>query len=65
MPKEAIGEHGFRAEVLDGEGNRIALHSNESEDPSTACIPAARGACRPSMEQHRSCRIAEHTPEVE
>jgi uncharacterized protein len=27
-PKEKIGEHGFRAVVLDSEGNRIALHSN-------------------------------------
>jgi len=25
---EAIGPHGFRAIVLDSEGNRIALHSN-------------------------------------
>jgi uncharacterized protein len=27
-PREQIGEHGFRAVVLDSEGNRIALHSN-------------------------------------
>lgn len=27
QPKHAIGEHGFRAVVLDSEGNRIALHS--------------------------------------
>jgi predicted enzyme related to lactoylglutathione lyase len=27
-PIHAIGPHGFRAVVLDSEGNRIALHSN-------------------------------------
>lgn len=27
-PKQAIGPYGFRAVVLDSEGNRIALHSN-------------------------------------
>jgi hypothetical protein len=27
-PKHAIGPHGFRAILLDSEGNRIALHSN-------------------------------------
>ncbi len=27
QPKHAIGPHGFRAVVLDSEGNRIALHS--------------------------------------
>jgi predicted enzyme related to lactoylglutathione lyase len=27
QPTHAIGEHGFRAIVLDSEGNRIALHS--------------------------------------
>ncbi len=27
-PLHAIGPHGFRAVVLDSEGNRIALHSN-------------------------------------
>ena len=27
-PLHAIGPHGFRAIVLDSEGNRIALHSN-------------------------------------
>jgi predicted enzyme related to lactoylglutathione lyase len=27
--KHAIGPHGFRAIVLDSEGNRIALHSSE------------------------------------
>jgi predicted enzyme related to lactoylglutathione lyase len=26
-PTHAIGPHGFRAVVLDSEGNRIALHS--------------------------------------
>ncbi len=26
-PKESIGPHGFRAIVIDSEGNRIALHS--------------------------------------
>ena len=26
-PKHSIGPHGFRAIILDGEGNRIALHS--------------------------------------
>lgn len=26
-PKQSIGPHGFRAVVLDSEGNRIALHS--------------------------------------
>jgi hypothetical protein len=26
-PKHSIGPHGFRAIVLDSEGNRIALHS--------------------------------------
>jgi predicted enzyme related to lactoylglutathione lyase len=26
-PKKSIGPHGFRAVVLDSEGNRIALHS--------------------------------------
>jgi predicted enzyme related to lactoylglutathione lyase len=26
-PKHQIGPHGFRAVVLDSEGNRIALHS--------------------------------------
>jgi predicted enzyme related to lactoylglutathione lyase len=26
--KEQIGEHGFRALILDSEGNRIALHSS-------------------------------------
>ena len=26
-PQENIGEHGYRAIVLDSEGNRIALHS--------------------------------------
>ena len=26
-PKASIGQHGFRAIVLDSEGNRIALHS--------------------------------------
>lgn len=28
QPKEQIGEHGYRAIVLDSEGNRIALHSD-------------------------------------
>lgn len=28
QPTHAIGPHGFRAVVLDSEGNRIALHSN-------------------------------------
>jgi uncharacterized protein len=28
QPRHAIGPHGFRAMVLDSEGNRIALHSN-------------------------------------
>jgi predicted enzyme related to lactoylglutathione lyase len=28
QPIHAIGPHGFRAIVLDSEGNRIALHSN-------------------------------------
>jgi predicted enzyme related to lactoylglutathione lyase len=27
QPKHAIGPHGFRAVILDSEGNRIALHS--------------------------------------
>jgi uncharacterized protein len=27
QPKHQIGEHGFRAVILDSEGNRIALHS--------------------------------------
>jgi predicted enzyme related to lactoylglutathione lyase len=27
QPKHPIGEHGFRAVVLDSEGNRVALHS--------------------------------------
>jgi predicted enzyme related to lactoylglutathione lyase len=27
-PTHSIGPHGFRAVVLDSEGNRIALHSN-------------------------------------
>lgn len=27
QPKHAIGPHGFRAVVLDSEGNRVALHS--------------------------------------
>jgi predicted enzyme related to lactoylglutathione lyase len=27
MPKHPIGPHGFRAVVIDSEGNRIALHS--------------------------------------
>ncbi|HTL53763.1 MAG TPA: VOC family protein [Planctomycetota bacterium] len=27
IPKMAIGQHGFRAVVLDSEGNRVALHS--------------------------------------
>jgi predicted enzyme related to lactoylglutathione lyase len=27
-PKESLGEHGFRAIILDSEGNRIVLHSN-------------------------------------
>ena len=27
QPKHQIGEHGFRAVVLDSEGNRVALHS--------------------------------------
>jgi hypothetical protein len=27
MPKHPIGPHGFRAVVMDTEGNRIALHS--------------------------------------
>jgi hypothetical protein len=27
-PVRAIGPHGFRAVILDSEGNRIALHSN-------------------------------------
>jgi predicted enzyme related to lactoylglutathione lyase len=27
-PRHSIGPHGFRAIVLDSEGNRIALHSN-------------------------------------
>ena len=26
-PKHAIGPHGFRAVILDSEGNRVALHS--------------------------------------
>jgi predicted enzyme related to lactoylglutathione lyase len=26
-PVHAIGQHGFRAVILDSEGNRIALHS--------------------------------------
>ncbi len=29
IPKESIGEHGFRGVILDSEGNRIALHSVE------------------------------------
>jgi predicted enzyme related to lactoylglutathione lyase len=28
QPKHAIGPYGFRAIVLDSEGNRVALHSN-------------------------------------
>jgi predicted enzyme related to lactoylglutathione lyase len=28
QPKHQIGPYGFRAVVLDSEGNRIALHSN-------------------------------------
>jgi uncharacterized protein len=27
QPKHAIGPHGFRAVLLDSEGNRVALHS--------------------------------------
>jgi len=27
QPKHAIGPHGFRAVILDSEGNRVALHS--------------------------------------
>ena len=27
IPKTNIGEHGFMAQILDSEGNRIALHS--------------------------------------
>jgi hypothetical protein len=27
-PKHQIGQHGFRAVILDSEGNRLALHSN-------------------------------------
>ena len=27
MPKTAIGEHGFMAQFIDTEGNKIALHS--------------------------------------
>lgn len=27
QPKHPIGEHGFRAVIVDSEGNRIALHS--------------------------------------
>jgi predicted enzyme related to lactoylglutathione lyase len=27
QPKHPIGPHGFRATILDSEGNRIALHS--------------------------------------
>ena len=29
-PRHPIGPHGFRAIVLDSEGNRIALHSNKA-----------------------------------
>lgn len=28
IPIESIGPHGFRAVVVDSEGNRVALHSN-------------------------------------
>jgi len=28
QPKDAIGPNGFRAVVMDSEGNRIALHSD-------------------------------------
>jgi predicted enzyme related to lactoylglutathione lyase len=31
QPTHGIGPHGFRAIVLDSEGNRIALHSNSNE----------------------------------
>jgi len=27
-PKHAIGPHGFRAIIIDSEGNKIALHSH-------------------------------------
>jgi uncharacterized protein len=27
-PRQQIGEHGFRAVIIDSEGNRIALHSS-------------------------------------
>jgi predicted enzyme related to lactoylglutathione lyase len=30
-PTHSIGQHGFRAIVLDSEGNRIALHSNTDQ----------------------------------
>ena len=30
-PMHAIGPHGFRAIVLDSEGNRIALHSGSDQ----------------------------------
>ena len=28
QPRHAIGPHGFRAIILDSEGNRVALHAN-------------------------------------
>ncbi|HEX4999259.1 MAG TPA: VOC family protein [Terriglobia bacterium] len=28
QPRESIGQHGFRAIILDSEGNRFALHSS-------------------------------------
>jgi uncharacterized protein len=28
QPKHAIGPHGFRAVIVDSEGNRLALHSH-------------------------------------
>ena len=30
-PVKAIGPHGFRAVIIDSEGNRIALHSNSDK----------------------------------
>jgi predicted enzyme related to lactoylglutathione lyase len=30
-PVHSIGPHGFRAVILDSEGNRVALHSNSDE----------------------------------
>ena len=31
QPTHAIGPHGFRALILDSEGNRVALHSNTDQ----------------------------------